>query len=81
MRSQRKQVIGSFKFMRNIIVALGKVFTSLGTRKSNLVMPKSVVTGRTNYAIGAQGEMLRWILFPPLGSQNYIELAKVGLKV
>lgn len=53
----------SFKFMRNIIVALGKVFTSLGTRNSNLVMPKSIVTGKTNYAIWAQGEMLRGSYF------------------
>lgn len=65
--------------MRNIIVALGKLFTSLGTRNSNLVMPKSVVTGRTDYAIGAQGEILRWNLFPPLGSQNHTGLAKVSL--
>lgn len=45
--------------MRNLTVALVKVFTPLGTKGSNLAMPKSAVTSRTNYAIGGQGERER----------------------
>ena len=40
-------------------MALVKVFTPLGTKGSNLAMPKSAVTSRTNYAIGGQGERER----------------------
>lgn len=38
-------------------MALIKVFTPLGTRESNLAMPKSA--SRTNYAVGGQGERER----------------------
>lgn len=53
MRSQKKAGGRfSFKFMRNLTVAPGKLFTFWGTRNSNLVMLKSAVTSKTNYAIG-----------------------------
>lgn len=54
------------KFMRNLTVALVKVFTPLGTVESNLAMPKSAVMSRTNYAIEVREKRREWwILFSP----------------